>query len=85
PLLPDPSQSPETEAMKRAVMAQFDSYVKLNKKIPPEILTSLASIEDIGRLADTIVSHLPLKLEQKQSILETFSIAQRLEALLSQL
>lgn len=85
PLLPDPSQSPETEAMKRAVMAQFDSYVKLNKKIPPEILTSLASIEDIGRLADTIVSHLPLKLEQKQSILETFGIAQRLEALLSQL
>ncbi|WP_370263795.1 endopeptidase La [Limnobacter sp.] len=85
PLLPDPSQSPETEAMKRAVMAQFDSYVKLNKKIPPEILTSLASIEDVGRLADTIVSHLPLKLEQKQSILETFSIAQRLEALLSQL
>lgn len=85
PLLPDPSQSPETEAMKRAVMAQFDSYVKLNKKIPPEILTSLASIEDIGRLADTIVSHLPLKLEQKQSILETFSVAQRLEALLSQL
>jgi ATP-dependent Lon protease len=85
PLLPDPSQSPETEAMKRAVMAQFDSYVKLNKKIPPEILTSLASIEDTGRLADTIVSHLPLKLEQKQSILETFSIAQRLEALLSQL
>ncbi|MFN4329939.1 MAG: endopeptidase La [Limnobacter sp.] len=85
PLLADPSQSPETEAMKRAVMAQFDSYVKLNKKIPPEILTSLASIDDIGRLADTIVSHLPLKLEQKQSILETFSIAQRLEALLAQL
>ncbi|WP_414674976.1 endopeptidase La [Limnobacter sp.] len=85
PLLPDPSQSPETEAMKRAVMAQFDSYVKLNKKIPPEILTSLASIDDVGRLADTIVSHLPLKLEQKQTILETFSVAQRLEALLSQL
>jgi ATP-dependent Lon protease len=85
PLLPDPSQSPETEALKRAVMAQFDSYVKLNKKIPPEILTSLASIEDLGRLADTIVSHLPLKLDQKQSILETLSISQRLEALLSQL
>ena len=85
PLLPDPSQSPETEAMRRAVMAQFDSYVKLNKKIPPEILTSLGSIEDVGRLADTIVSHLPLKLEQKQTILETFSLVQRLEALLSQL
>lgn len=85
PLLPDPSQSPETEAMRRAVMAQFDSYVKLNKKIPPEILTSLASIDDLGRLADTIASHLPLKLEQKQSILETFGVGQRLEALLSQL
>lgn len=85
PLLPDPSQSPETEAMKRAVMAQFDSYVKLNKKIPPEILTSLASIDDVGRLADTIVSHLPLKLEQKQSILETFGVSTRLEALLAQM
>lgn len=85
PLLPDPSHTPETEAMRRAVMAQFDSYVKLNKKIPPEILTSLAGIDDVGRLADTIVSHLPLKLEQKQSILETFGIAQRLEALLAQL
>lgn len=85
PLLPDPSQSPETEALKRAVMAQFDSYVKLNKKIPPEILTSLSGIDDTGRLADTIVSHLPLKLEQKQSILETFSVSARLEALLAQL
>lgn len=85
PLLPDPTHSPETEALKRAVMAQFDSYVKLNKKIPPEILTSLSSIEDFGRLADTIASHLPLKLEQKQNILETFSVAKRLEALLSQL
>jgi ATP-dependent Lon protease len=85
PLLPDPSHTPETEAMRRAVMAQFDSYVKLNKKIPPEILTSLAGVDDVGRLADTIVSHLPLKLEQKQSILETFGIAQRLEALLAQL
>lgn len=85
PSLADPSQSPETEALKRAVMSQFDTYVKLNKKIPPEILTSLSSIDDIGRLADTIASHLPLKLEQKQNILETSSVAQRLEALLSQL
>ncbi|MDX1670190.1 MAG: LON peptidase substrate-binding domain-containing protein, partial [Limnobacter sp.] len=85
PTLADPSQSPETEALKRAVMSQFDTYVKLNKKIPPEILTSLSSIDDVGRLADTIASHLPLKLEQKQNILETNSVAQRLEALLSQL
>lgn len=85
PILADPSQSPETEALKRAVMSQFDTYVKLNKKIPPEILTSLSSIDDVGRLADTIASHLPLKLEQKQNILETNSVSQRLEALLSQL
>ncbi len=85
PLLADPSQSPETEAMRRAVLAQFDQYVKLNKKIPPEILTSLSSIEELGRLADTIAAHLPLKLEQKQAILEIFSVSQRLEQLLTQL
>ncbi|MFN7835305.1 MAG: endopeptidase La [Burkholderiaceae bacterium] len=84
-LLADPSQTPETEAMRRAVLAQFDHYVKLNKKIPPEILTSLSGIEEVGRMADTIAAHLPLKLEQKQSILETFSLGQRLEQLLTQL
>ena len=75
----------ESEAMRRTVLAQFDQYVKLNKKIPPEVLTSLGGIEDAGRLADTIAAHLPLKLEQKQEILEVFSITQRLEKLLSQL
>src|SRR3989442_1480902 len=59
----------EIEAMRRALIAQFDQYVKLNKKIPPEILTSLAGIEEAGRLADTIAAHLPLKLEQKQQVL----------------
>jgi len=59
--------------------------VKLNKKIPPEILTSLAGIEEAGRLADTIAAHLPLKLEQKQEILEIFDVGSRLEKLLSQL
>ncbi|MDQ5960553.1 MAG: ATP-dependent Lon protease, partial [Pseudomonadota bacterium] len=62
----------EVEAMRRAVIAQFDQYVKLNKKIPPEILTSIAGIEEAGRLADTIAAHLPLKLEQKQEVLEMF-------------
>ncbi len=66
----------------RAVLAQFDQYVKLNKKIPPEILTSLASIVDAGRLADTITAHLSLKLEEKQKILEMFDVVQRLEHLL---
>ena len=72
----------ETQALMRTVFTQFDQYVKLNKKIPPEILTSLATIEDASRLADTITAHLTLKLEEKQSILEMFSVSQRLEHLL---
>ncbi|HEY8027425.1 MAG TPA: endopeptidase La [Burkholderiaceae bacterium] len=75
----------EVEAMRRAIVQQFDQYVKLNKKIPPEILTSLAGIDDAGRLADTIAAHLPLKLEQKQVILEIFNVAKRHEHLLGQL
>ena len=81
----DEGDNNEVEAMRRALMAQFDQYVKLNKKIPPEILTSLAGIEEAGRLADTIAAHLPLKLEQKQEVLEMFAVKQRLEHLLSQL
>ena len=73
----------ETQALMRTVFTQFDQYVKLNKKIPPEILTSLATIDDPSRLADTIAAHLTLKLEEKQSILEMFSVSQRLEHLLS--
>jgi len=72
----------DTEAMRRALVNQFDQYVKLNKKIPPEILTSLAGIDDAGRLADTIAAHLPLKLEQKQAVLEIFDVRKRLEHLL---
>ena len=77
--------SHELEAMRRAIIAQFDQYVKLNKKIPPEILGSLAGIEEAGRLADTIAAHLPLKLEQKQEVLEMFDTGARLEKLLGQL
>jgi ATP-dependent Lon protease len=72
----------ELEALMRTVLTQFDQYVKLNKKIPPEILTSLATIDEAGRLADTISAHLTLKLEEKQRILEMLSIAERLEHLL---
>ena len=75
----------EIEALRRAVISQFDQYVKLNKKIPPEILTSISGIEEAGRLADTIAAHLPLKLEQKQDVLEMFEIRPRIERLLSQL
>ena len=85
PLPADERATHEVEAMRRAIIAQFDQYVKLNKKIPPEILTSLAGIEEAGRLADTIAAHLPLKLEQKQEILEIFDVGARLEKLLSQL
>src|SRR5450432_367957 len=72
----------EIEAMRRALLGQFDQYVKLNKKIPPEILTSMSGIDDGGRLADAIAAHLPLKLEQKQEILEMQDVGKRLEHLL---
>jgi len=85
PISPDLAVSAETEALRRAIVGQFEQYVKLNKKIPPEILTSLAGIDDAGRLADTIAAHLPLKLEQKQKMLEVISTSERLEALLTQL
>ena len=72
----------EVEAMRRAIISQFDQYVKLNKKIPPEILTTLSGIDRAGRVADTIVSHLPLKPEQKQLVLEMMDVKERLEHLL---
>jgi len=75
----------ELEALRRAVMQQFDHYVKLNKKIPPEILTSISSIDDAGRLADTIAAHLPLKLDAKQIILDLDAVQARLENLFEQL
>ncbi len=80
-----PTEEPdsnEVEAMRRTLLAQFDQYVKLNKKIPPEVLTSLSGIDGAGRLSDTIAAHLPLKLEQKQQILEMFHVGRRLEQLL---
>ena len=82
PVPPEADATPEIEALRRAVTQQFDQYVKLNKKIPPEILTSIGGIDDAGRLADTIAAHLPLKLEAKQSVLDLFGVAKRLEKLL---
>jgi ATP-dependent Lon protease len=81
-LITDAASDVEIQALMRTVFAQFDQYVKLNKKIPPEILTSLASIDEAGRLADTIAAHLTLKLEEKQKVLEMFDVAERLEHLL---
>ncbi|MDO8370122.1 MAG: endopeptidase La [Candidatus Nitrotoga sp.] len=82
PVPVDDNLGNEAEAMRRALINQFDQYVKLNKRIPPETLTSLAGIDDSGRLADTIAAHLPLKLEQKQEILEIFDVRKRLDHLL---
>ena len=82
---PDANKPSEIEALRRAVMQQFDQYVKLNKKIPPEILTSISSIDDPGRLADTIAAHLPLKLESKQVVLDLSDVKARLENLFEQL
>jgi ATP-dependent Lon protease len=82
PIAGEPGTAHEVEAMRRALLTQFDQYVKLNKKIPPEILTSMSGIDDGGRLADAIAAHLPLKLEQKQQILEMSDVGKRLEHLL---
>jgi ATP-dependent Lon protease len=82
PIPQEDGDNNEVEAMRRSLFAQFDQYVKLNKKIPPEVLTSLSGIENASRLSDTIAAHLPLKLEQKQQILENFDVPARLEQLL---
>src|SRR3990167_7480289 len=84
PIPAEGAPPPEVEAMRRALLSAFYQYVKLNKKIPPEILTSLSGIDEAGRLADTVAAHLPLKLEQKQQVLEMFDVKTRLEHLLSQ-
>ena len=72
----------ELEALMRGVKTTFEQYVKLNKRIPPEMLASVATIDDPARLADTIVAHLSLKLSDKQKILEIISPTERLEKLL---
>ena len=82
-LEPEPITDKEGEALVRSVLNEFDQYVKLNMKIPPEILTSLAGIDDPGRLADTVAAHLSLKIEDKQLILEIQDVKQRLERILA--
>src|SRR5690242_6358465 len=69
----------EADVLMRSALSLFDQYVKLNKKIPPEILTSLAGIDSPGRLADTVAAHMQLKLEEKQKILEIDDVRERLE------
>ena len=79
----DSESHPELEAVRRTLLAQFEQYAKLNKKIPAEIVNSINGISDNGRLADTVAAHLQLKLEQRQQILETADVVARMEFLLS--
>ncbi len=79
PIEEDAPQSDEMDALVRAVVTQFEEYVKLNKKIPPEVLTSIQGIDDPSKLADTMASHLALKLPEKQELLEIASVPARLE------
>ena len=83
-LLPDLDQYDEKEmdVLTRSVISQFEQYVKLNKKVPPEVLTALAGIEQPGRLADTVAVHMALKLAEKQKILEILEVKARLEHIL---
>jgi ATP-dependent Lon protease len=78
----EPLDDRESEVLMRSVLAQFDQYVKLSKKVPPEILSSLAGIEEPGRLADTIAAHMSLKIDEKQNILEIGDARKRLEHLI---
>ncbi|OOF06437.1 endopeptidase La [Salinivibrio sp. MA607] len=73
----------EQEVLVRTAISQFEGFIKLNKKIPPEVLTSLNGIEEAARLADTIAAHMPLKLEDKQQVLELVDISERLEYLMT--
>ncbi|MGG1664160.1 endopeptidase La [Brevibacillus sp. NRS-1366] len=73
----------EVEALMRSLLSHFEQYIKLSKKVSPETLTSVTDIEEPGRLADVIASHLPLKMKDKQEILETTNIQERLEILLT--
>ncbi|MEO5703076.1 MAG: endopeptidase La [Gammaproteobacteria bacterium] len=79
---PTPIDAREIEALTRSVLTHFDQYVKLNKKLPPEILSALASIDEPGRLADTVAAHMTLKLDEKQAILEMDDVRTRLEHLM---
>ena len=79
----DPIEAIEAEALSRSVLSEFENYVKLNKKISPEVVAAVTQIDDYGKLADTIASHLAVKLSDKQAILEIHSIAKRFEKCLA--
>ena len=83
PLVSEPADGREIEALTRSLLAHFEQYVKLSKKTPPEILASLSTIDDASRLADTIAAHLAVKIDQKQAILEVHDTRERLEQLVA--
>ncbi|KGF32375.1 endopeptidase La [Oligella urethralis] len=83
PVLPDEEERPDLEAMRRTITEQFEQYAKFNKKLAPELVSSVASTTDVHRLADLIASHLAMKQEQKQEALETLDVNARLELLLN--
>jgi ATP-dependent Lon protease len=85
PLLDDEAISPEAEALVRTIHSGFDAYVKLNKKVPPELLSTISAIHEPGKLADTIVAHLNLKLDERQTLLEIISPFKRLEDVYSRM
>ncbi len=79
----EPDDEKKLEVLSRSIVSLFEQYVKLNKKVPPEVLTSLAGIDDPSRLSDTIAAHMSLKLEEKQHVLEIVSTHERLEHLMN--
>ncbi len=79
----DDGDEKELEALSRSVVSQFEQYIKLNKKIPPEALVSVNQIDEFGKLVDTVASHLALKISEKQELLEVESVAQRMERVIS--
>ncbi|CAG9000864.1 MAG: Lon protease [Candidatus Celerinatantimonas neptuna] len=83
PIESQPIDEREQEVLVRSAISQFEGYIKLNKKIPPEVLTSVSGIDDAARLADTMAAHMPLKLVDKQQVLETASVTERLEYLMA--
>lgn len=78
-----PVENDDVEGLSRSVVTQFEQYIKLNKKIPPEVLVSINQIENIEKLADTVASHLALKISEKQELLEISSVTERLERVFS--
>ncbi len=82
-IVADDTDGGETEALARTAVSQFENYVKLNKKVPQEAVTSITQIEDFAKLADSVAAHLAIKISEKQDLLETASVARRLEKVYS--